>query len=154
VNLFIRKLKDGGGGQLWETSQQSTQVVRKLMCANITMVLKDEIEINLMMVYRRGLTFHPFSRKKGWNSQKLITINTKVPDSSRKLKTFDVDKFLGCHYLNSTAMLDNCTNLRSTEKELKNALKELDSNKVQQMLTTNNFSWHFHPPAPPYFSGC
>jgi hypothetical protein len=60
VNLFLRKKKDGGGQQLWKTSQQSIQVVRKLMYTvrKYHIVLKDEIEMNLMMVYRRGLNFH------------------------------------------------------------------------------------------------
>jgi hypothetical protein len=39
---------------LWETSQKSSQVVRKLMYTvrKYHIVLKDEIEMNLLMVYK------------------------------------------------------------------------------------------------------
>jgi hypothetical protein len=53
---------------------------------------------------------------------------------------------------------DNGTNLKAAEKELRQALKELDRNRI--MADTQNFepserhiNWKFNPPAAPHFGG-
>jgi hypothetical protein len=77
----------------WESIQQSTQVVWKLMY----MVLKYHIVLKDDIGWIWWWSSFQFSRKKRWNNN-----NTIVPDSS----CFWRDKFLGHHYLNLMAMLD------------------------------------------------
>lgn len=48
---------------------------------------------------------------------------------------------------------DNGTNLVATEKELKQALKEWNLNKIESALTQQGIKWIFNPPAGSHYGG-
>ena len=48
---------------------------------------------------------------------------------------------------------DNGTNFVGTEKELREALKRLDSERIGDQLSSERVQWHFNPPSSPHFGG-
>jgi len=48
---------------------------------------------------------------------------------------------------------DNGTNLKGAEKELKEAYKVLDTEKLQLFTSTKNIKWRFNPPGAPHMGG-
>ena len=48
---------------------------------------------------------------------------------------------------------DNGTNFVGTEKELREALKRLDSERIGDKLSDERVQWHFNPPSLPHFGG-
>ena len=48
---------------------------------------------------------------------------------------------------------DNGTNMRGSERELREALRELDNNKVTDTLSQRGIEWRFIPPNAPHFGG-
>ena len=48
---------------------------------------------------------------------------------------------------------DNGTNFVGTEKELREALKRLDSERIGDQLSNERVQWHFNPPSSPHFGG-
>ena len=48
---------------------------------------------------------------------------------------------------------DNGTNLRAGEKELRECLREMNSDKITDSLSQKGIEWHFSPPAAPHFGG-
>lgn len=49
---------------------------------------------------------------------------------------------------------DNGTNLRGSDKELKNCLKTIDQSKLTEACTSRSIRWNFNPPAAPHMGGC
>lgn len=48
---------------------------------------------------------------------------------------------------------DNGTNLVSTDKELRNSLKDLDQDIISKYATSHGIQWHFNPPAASHHGG-
>jgi len=48
---------------------------------------------------------------------------------------------------------DNGTNLKGAEKELRQALKEIDQSKMDSTLNEKGIQWHFIPPSAPHMGG-
>ena len=48
---------------------------------------------------------------------------------------------------------DNGTSFVGTEKELREALKCLDSERIGDQLSSERVQWHFNPPSSPHFGG-
>jgi len=48
---------------------------------------------------------------------------------------------------------DNGTNFVGAEKELREALKRLDSERIGDQLSDERVQWHFNPPSSPHFGG-
>ena len=48
---------------------------------------------------------------------------------------------------------DNGTNFVGTEKELREALKRLDSERIGDQLSNERVQWHFNSPSLPHFGG-
>ena len=48
---------------------------------------------------------------------------------------------------------DNGTNFVGTEKELREALKRLESERIGEQLSDERVQWHFNPPSSPHFGG-
>ena len=48
---------------------------------------------------------------------------------------------------------DNGTNFVGAEKELREAMRHLDSERVSNQLSVAGIQWHFNPPSSPHFGG-
>jgi len=48
---------------------------------------------------------------------------------------------------------DNGTNFVGAEKELREAVKRLDSERIGDQLSADGVQWHFNPPSSPHFGG-
>ena len=48
---------------------------------------------------------------------------------------------------------DNGSNFRGAESELKEAVKQMDQEKVTQFAVTTGLEWHFNPPEAPHMGG-
>jgi hypothetical protein len=48
----------------------------------------------------------------------------------------------------------NGTNLVGADKELRNALDDLDQERIQSEMTMSGTEWHFIPPLAPHMGGC
>ncbi|KAL9975999.1 hypothetical protein ACROYT_G013228 [Oculina patagonica] len=48
---------------------------------------------------------------------------------------------------------DNGTNFVGAEKELREAVKRLDSEQIGDQLSADGVQWHFNPPSSPHFGG-
>ena len=48
---------------------------------------------------------------------------------------------------------DNGTNFVGTERELREALARLDSERIGDQLSNERVQWHFNPPSSPHFGG-
>jgi hypothetical protein len=48
---------------------------------------------------------------------------------------------------------DNGTNLRGADRELREAVQQLDNNKFREGLVAESIDWHFIPPASPHMGG-
>ena len=48
---------------------------------------------------------------------------------------------------------DNGTNFVGSEKELREALKRLDNERIVDQLSNERVQWHFNPPSSPHFGG-
>lgn len=48
---------------------------------------------------------------------------------------------------------DNGTNFKSSEKELREALDDINQNEIIRFCAMNNINWHFNPPSAPHMGG-
>ena len=48
---------------------------------------------------------------------------------------------------------DNGTNFVGAEKELREAVKRLDGERISDQLSADGVQWHFNPPSSPHFGG-
>ena len=48
---------------------------------------------------------------------------------------------------------DNGTNFVGSERDLREALKGLDNERIVDQLSNERVQWHFNPPSSPYFGG-
>ena len=48
---------------------------------------------------------------------------------------------------------DNGTNFVGSERELREALKRLDNERIVDQLSNERVQWHFNPPSSPHFGG-
>lgn len=49
--------------------------------------------------------------------------------------------------------IDNGTNFKGADRELKMLLSELDKSKIKTTVANKGVKWHFNPPLAPHFGG-
>jgi len=65
-----------------------------------------------------------------------------------------IQRFMGRRGHPAELLSDNGTNFWGAEKELREALRTLDSKKMQTTLTNEGIVWKFNPPGAPHMGGC
>ena len=64
-----------------------------------------------------------------------------------------MERFVNRRGYPSLIMSDNGTNFKGGERELREAIKELDQQKICQFARRKGFKWQFNPPEAPHMGG-